>query len=110
MKKVKIQQGDLILVHVSEMPKAAKRVEIKGASFIMLRGEGVNTHEIQSETLTNDVEVYQDGDVLYIKTKKDVPLVHQEHGTTIINKGSILERRIEREWDYEEEEARNTRD
>ena len=110
MEKVKIQQGDCILFEVANIPKAAKRVELRGNSFIVLRGEGVNTHELQSATLAGDIEAYMDGDTLYLKAKKDTPLVHQEHGTTIIEGGSVLGRRIEREFDYESMEARNVQD
>ncbi len=110
MEKICVQQGDCILVSVNEVPKTAKKVNVISNSFIVLRGEGVNTHELQSISLISDVEIFQEGNTLYIKALKDMPLVHQEHGTTIIHEGDILKRRIEREFDYESMEARNTQD
>lgn len=110
MERIIVQQGDCILFEVNSIPKTAKRMKIKGGSFVVLRGEGVNTHELQSATLADDIEAYMDGDTLYLKAKKDIPLVHQEHGTTVIEGGSVLGRRIEREFDYESMEARNVQD
>lgn len=109
MDKIEIQQGDLILREAKMIPATAKKVNVKGNNFIVLRGEGVNTHELQSDTLTDDIEAYMDGDTLYLHIKKDTNLVHQEHGITEVKEG-ILKRIIEREWDYEDMEARQTRD
>lgn len=109
MDKIEMQQGDLILVFSAEVPETAKKVEVIGNSFIVLRGEGANTHELWSDTLTDDIEVYMDGEVMYLHIKTDVDLVHQEHGKNKVKKG-IVRRVIEREWDYEDMEARQTRD
>lgn len=110
MRKILIQQGDCLIRECESIPETAIKVEIVGNSFVVLKGEGVNTHELQSETLSKDIELYQDGDTLYISALADVPIVHQEHGTTIFQKGQIGERVIEREFDYEEMEARNVKD
>ena len=111
MEKIIAQQGDCILVEASVVPETAKRVPLVGQQvFVVLKGEGVNTHELRSASLTDDIEAYLDSDILYLKTIKDVPLVHEEHGTTIIGKNQTIKRRIEREFDYEEMEARNTQD
>ena len=110
MKKILIQQGDCILKVCNEIPKTASRVAFKGNSYVVLKGEGVNTHELRSDTLVDDVEIYKNGNTLYLKALKNVSLVHQEHGTTILKSGQIMERIIEREFDYEDMEARETRD
>ena len=48
--------------------------------------------------------------ILYLKTKKSVSLIHQEHGTTPLAPKKIYKRIIEREFNYEDMEARQTRD
>ena len=102
MEKREIQQGDCILVKVSSIPKSAKKVKFDG---VVLRGEGTNTHEV----VASEVEVYEQDGTMFLKVDKKTNLVHQEHGTQVINPG-IYKRVIEREFDYESEEARNTQD
>ena len=110
MQKILVQQGDCIIRACGEIPEEAKRVKLQGNVFVVLKGEGVNTHELQSQTLEADCEIYQKEDTLYLKIKNDVPLVHQEHGTNILRGGLLGEIIIEREFDYERMEARNTQD
>lgn len=106
MIKLHTQQGDCILEIVTEIPKEAKKVKLSD-SLIVLKGEGVNTHEI---TDTANIEAYEDNGVLYLKTNKKTTLVHQEHGKTVLEPNKIYRRRIEREFNYESQEARETRD
>jgi len=103
--KIFIQQGDLVLQVINEIPKSAKKLAHKN-NFIILKGEGVNTHELVGQ----DFEVYQDGETLYLKTNEGIKLVHSEHGTQVIAPNKIYKRVIEREWDYEQMEAQQTRD
>jgi hypothetical protein len=107
MIKLHTQQGDCILEIVSAIPKSAKKIQLGSGSFIVLRGEGVNTHEI---TDCSGIEAYEENGVLYLKTNKEVKLVHSEHGTTTLKPNKIYKRIIEREFNYEDMEARNTRD
>lgn len=106
MIKLHTQQGDCILELVTTIPKTAKKIKL-GAKLIVLKGEGVNTHEI---TDCSGIEAYEENGVLYLKTNKEVKLVHQEHGTKTLEPNKIYKRIIEREFDYESMEARNTRD
>lgn len=103
MEKLEIQQGDLCLVRVSNIPKSAKRKI--GFDGVVLKGEGVNTHTVNP----SEVDVYEDNGTLYFKVDKEINLKHQEHGTQIIKPGTF-KRLIEREFSYEDEEARQTRD
>lgn len=98
-----IQQGDCILEYVAKLPKEAKKVAFNG---IVLKGEGVNTHEL---TDLSTVETYEVDGALYLSLSASNTLKHQEHGVETLTPG-IIKRRIEREWDYESEEVRNTRD
>ena len=104
MNKVITQQGDCLLIKAGEIPADAKRIKLEKESFVLLKGEGVNLHEIIGQ-----FEVYELEGVLYLNVKKEVDLVHSEHGVEKILPGAYR-REIEREWDYESEEARKTID
>ena len=106
MIKLYTQQGDCVLEIVKLVPKEAKRIKVIN-KLVVLKGEGVNVHEI---TDVSGLEVYEQGDVMYLKTDKEVVLVHSEHGRTVLAPNKIYRRRIEREFDYERMEARQTRD
>ena len=101
MKKIVAQQGDLILEECI-VPKAAKKVAQDG-SYTVLKGEGTNTQD-----LVGIFEIYELDGVMYLNVD-DAKLVHSEHGTEIIPK-KTYRRIIEREFNYEEMEARNTQD
>jgi len=109
MEKIYAQQGDLILNETNKVPTSAKKITLDNKVLTLLRGEGVNTHDLMVDELS-DVEVFQDGETLYLKTRKKVNLVHQEHGTQTLEPNKIYKRIIEREFDYNEMEARNVRD
>ena len=100
-----IQQGDLILEVINAIPTTAKKMKVEN-NFVILKGEGVNTHEL----VGTDFEVYQDGETIYLKTNKEIKLKHEEHGTQTIAPNKIYKRVIEREFDYEQMESRQTRD
>lgn len=102
MKKVLAQQGDLILV-IDELPKNVKEIKT-GGRFVALRGEGVNTHEV-----IGTFSAYEDaGGTLWLKID-DAKVIHDEHGTTLLP-AETIRRVIEREFDYNEMEARNVED
>ena len=106
MIKLHTQQGDCIIEVVTSIPKEAKKIKVSG-SLIVLKGEGVNTHEI---TDCSGIEAYEVNGILYLKTNKEVSLIHSEHGTTKLKPNRIYKRIIEREFNYEDMEAQNTRD
>ena len=101
--RTSIQQGDCILVPVSNIPKDATQIPFSG---IVLMGKGVNTHELKD---TESVSAYEHNGVLYLHLDSDNSIVHQEHGISNVQCGDWM-RVIEREYDYETEEARQTRD
>jgi hypothetical protein len=107
MEKARNQHGDVILKVVAEIPDGAKRLKVSGV-FVVEKGEGVHTHII---TDTDQVEAYEKDGVLYLKTgDKPVNLTHEEHGTQTLEPNKIYRKDIEQEFDYESNEARNTRD
>ena len=105
-KKIIGVHGKIRGQEVVELPRSAKKIKSSGV-LVVLKGEGSNTHEIRE---ADAVEVYEKNGVLYLKTLKPVEIVHQEHGKTTLEPNKIYRRIIEREWDYESEEARKTQD
>jgi len=106
MEKVKYQHGDLLLKEIKSIPAGAKKISI-GESFIIEKGEGVHTHLLE----TKGVEVYEKEGTLFVKTgNKKVELTHEEHGKQVLEPNRIYRKEIEREFDYENMEARNTQD
>jgi len=102
MKAVKVQQGDLLLV-ADELPAEAIKIS-GGKSFTVLRGEGVNTHDV-----VGSFSAYEDADGTLFLVVNDARLVHSEHGTETLPRGTFR-RVIEREFDYEAMEARKVED
>ena len=104
MKAVRVQQGDLLLV-ADKLPAEVKKINTDGASFTVLRGEGVNTHDV-----VGAFSAYEDKNgVLFLVVDGVTRLVHAEHGTETLPVGTFR-RVIEREFDYEEMEERNVED
>ena len=102
MKKVRVQQGDLLLV-ADELPAEAKKIS-GGKNFTMLRGEGVNTHDV-----VGSFAAYEDEEGTLFLVVDDAKLVHSEHGTETLPSGTFR-RVIERAFDYDEMEARKVED
>jgi hypothetical protein len=105
--KVLHQHGDLILHEANAIPQGAKKITIKG-NFILEKGEGVNLHELVVDD--GALEIYEANGTIYLKTHKPVQLTHKEHGTQTLEPNKIYKKVIEREFDYESNEARQTRD
>ena len=102
MKAVRVQQGDLLLV-ADKLPAEVKKINT-GKNFTVLRGEGVNTHDV-----VGAFSAYEDGDGTLFLVIDDAKLVHSEHGTETLPSGTFR-RVIEREFDYEAMEARKVED
>lgn len=115
MEKVTIQHGDVLLKKVEVIPVDAKKVDLTGVhSFIIEKGEGVNTHELVSSelgALCDLVDIFDKDGILFVKVKegKQVKLTHQEHQTQVLEPG-IHRKEIEQVFDYEKMEAARTRD
>ena len=103
MKAVRVQQGDLLLV-ADKLPAEVKKINTDSGRFTALRGEGVNTHDV-----VGAFSAYEDGDGTLFLVIDDAKLVHSEHGTETLPAGTFR-RVIEREFDYEEMEARKVED
>jgi len=103
MKAVRVQQGDLLLV-ADKLPAEVKKINTDGARFTALRGEGVNTHDV-----VGSFSAYENADGTLFLVVENAKLIHAEHGTETLPVGTFR-RVIEREFDYEEMEARKVED
>lgn len=106
-----IQQGDVILEEVDEIPAGATPRK----SHIIREGEGHHVHEIEGE-----VELFEKDGVIYTKVVGPAQLVHRsvgggagEHKTIVkdnIPAGKIFRDRGVVEWDAYANEARRVQD
>lgn len=110
MKQIYLQQGDVILYRERNVPNKAKKVNFSGNSFVLEKGEGVNTHELRHSNLQKAINIYETGKEYFLEIVAPIVLVHQEHGTAQLQEGIVISKQKEREWDYETEEARAVMD
>jgi len=115
MKKFMTFQGDVDLRIIKSIPKSAKLLDTKTVMY----GEQTGHHHTFSEQVMvyepteNDTIEVRDGDTVliqkYVSLPQDTKLVHQEHATQVIPKGTyaILQ---EREWDVLENQIKRVVD
>jgi hypothetical protein len=101
------QQGD-VLLDLVPLPRELTR---KPGRAILALGEATgHAHEV----LGDGVQVYEAEDgTLYVTAETDAQLTHQEHRAQVVPAtppGMAWRRRIVREYDHFEEEARNVAD
>jgi len=100
-----IQQGDILFVRREEIPQNTQKVSPENGKYILARGEATgHCHAIPA---SSKVEVLRDDNGrLYLQINgSSAPVTHQEHKTKIIPAGNWEVRRI-KEWDYDQEQAR----
>lgn len=103
--KVINQHGDFLVIKCN-IPETAKFLKKAEKGFVLERGEGVHTHTL----IEGDMDIFIDADgEMFLKANTPCTIDHEEHGKQIIEVGTG-KKVIEREWDYESEEARKTRD
>lgn len=100
------QQGDVLIVS-AQVPVGAKKVRSKAGRYILAEGE-VTGHAHAVEACP-DVVMYEKGGVLYLDTKKETTVTHEEHHHITVPPGSY-EIGIVQEYDYDTEERRNVAD
>lgn len=96
-----IVQGDVFLVPC-KVPEGAKKKQGKTLAY----GEATGHHH---SVLEDDVTLYEEDGVLYLKAEKEVSVTHQEHKPITVPAGEWRVG-IVQEYDPFEEEARNVRD
>lgn len=103
--KITNQHGDILIKQIDSIPGGLKKLEVK-KGFVIERGEGIHEHQL----IAGDMDIWVDvqGN-MYLKANTPCTIDHEEHGKQIIEIGTY-KKIIEREWDYETEEARKTQD
>jgi hypothetical protein len=103
--KISNQHGDVLFVRVDRIHVGAKKLDIQNG-YVIEHGEGAHTHVFPE---VEGIEVFEDKGEIFVRVSKAARVNHEEHGVQVIEPG-IYRKRIEREWDYETQEARKTLD
>lgn len=102
--KLTLRQGDVALIPVNEIPKAAKIGKRDGGRIVLAYGEVTgHAHAI----LDKAVKVYEHEGTRYIRVPRAAKLQHEEHGAIALAPGDY-EVRLQRE--YVEKEIRRVAD
>ena len=99
-----IVQGDVFLVR-AEIPQGAKRVKKGQRGFVLAEGETTG----HAHVIENDIEMYEKGGILFLRTDRTVEVKHEEHKSITIDPGEWQVGRV-KEFDAFEKEARNVKD
>lgn len=110
-----LQQGDVILRIVSEIPKTAKKKVFKDSKKVVEVGEGTHVHYI--EDAADAVDIFEDEDgTLWMTSEAPFELLHSgaDHAPTYCLPNQIYRYNPKvdgvQEFDYEEDEARRSFD
>jgi len=102
-REYQIQQGDVILERIEEIPKKAKKVNHR----MLAKGEATGHHH--SLTNLGLALLLQDGENKYLKVKQETEIEHQEHKKVRVPAGNWKVKQVF-EYDPFEEEARRVID
>lgn len=85
MNKDQLQQGDVLLRRVTEIPSTFKRVKATKRGYVLAEGETTgHAHTIEE---SEDIELYQEGERLLAQVLKSVTVTHEEHGPITLDAG-----------------------
>jgi len=102
------QQGD-VLIKPIVLPSDVKKVSPKDRGYILAEGEATGHAHRIIEIESDIIEMFEKDGQLYVKNKKPVSIVHEEHKTIEIPQGE-WKIEIVKEYDHFLEEARNVQD
>jgi hypothetical protein len=107
-KRVQYRQGDVLLTKIARLPKKGTPVERDNGRIILAYGEVTgHAHELKSKSaqlLTIDLN---EGPATYLTLDEIAPLVHEEHGTILVEKGTY---KVTKQVEYTPESIRNVAD
>lgn len=106
-----LQQGDVLIERINEIPKEAEQVLPTTRGFILAEGEVTgHAHRILVKDRKDDsVSVYKRDNALYIRNTKPKVLEHEEHKAITIPPGFWKTIKV-REYDHFAEEIREIKD
>jgi hypothetical protein len=102
-----LQQGDVMLEKVDELPADGKAVQAKNGTYVLAYGEATG-HKHALEDVEGIKVVEKDG-LFYVSVEKSALLTQEEHGTVMIPEGVWRVDRV-REYDHFAQEARRVND
>ena len=101
-----LQQGDVLIIRVGEVPTEAKAVQHDG---ILAKGEATgHNHKVAVSDMPNTL-FYEKGGQLFIKNSNIIKIEHQEHKTIELPVGEWEIKKV-KEYDHFLEESRSVRD
>lgn len=106
------RQGDVGFAELDKMPDVAglKKVSPRNGLLILAEGEATGHHHsiVLDDLKTDEVELYEaPNGTMYLRTKKDVKVGHQEHDAITLPAGI---HQIERQVEYDPEGDRRVAD
>jgi len=81
------RQGDVFFERISKIPEKLKKVKRTAGSKIVL-AEGEKTGHAHVIEQTEKVDVWFEGDKLYLKVGEEVSVTHEEHGKVDLPPGN----------------------
>lgn len=93
-----IQQGDVLLQAVHEIPKGAKPKTRGKKGFVLAEGEATGHHHV-IDCPEQVIEFYEHEGLLFVKNKKPVTITHEEHQPLNLPAGTWKVDKV-REYDY----------
>jgi|SRR5208283_1721977 len=100
-----IVQGDVFFTRAKRLPVKAEVKQKSKRGYIIAEGEATG----HAHVVDDDIELYESGGVLYLRTEKEIQVKHEEHKPVILSKG-IWKVGIVREYDPFSEHVRLMRD
>ncbi len=90
--KIVFRQGDVCLIAVDAIPKAAKKQPAKGKKVILALGEMTgHHHRFEFLDSSHNVKLYAaDDGARYVHVTKTADLLHEEHSTVKVPAGKYL--------------------
>jgi len=105
--KMVIQQGDVLIESVNEIPNEAKDAEVKNGSIVLADGETTgHAHRI---SWISGITFKEHNGMYYLVNKEELTVKHEEHKPVTIPQGTWKIRKV-REYDHFEMESRDVRD
>lgn len=105
-----VRQGDVLLIPTDDVPDGRQLVAPENGRLILALGEATGHHHALVLTDPNDAELCDvAGEVdRWLRVRSvSLPLVHEEHGTIIVQQRNYI---VRRQREYHPEEIRRVRD
>lgn len=95
-----IQQGDVLIKAINEIPIGVKEVSKKNGSIVLAEGESTgHSHRILMEENSVDAMFYEKDGKFYLKNIHPVVVTHEEHKPVTIEPGTWeVDRVREKDW------------